>query len=686
MEQAASNKNTYLALAVIVLSVLVWLSITSSPKSHVLPNDPHVVSTTVSETRKPADPPKQTGDVPVDSPSNVMIGKAGFARKINAIFTTRKKAVVYQALVKYEPVDVPSDEVPGIKEILQYYGRQGRELPRTLKRVDQEMEMSSENLGVPLRFVASTKLYVNPDGGKVVAYDMAQTTGGQPQRMVGHLNKTGMAIEVYRGGTLDDKQEITFVRDTFIPVEYSFIHQWYETPENREALKKREQVKFSIFVPESMAQVLLLVKPMDDQVIAVGDATYDCAHYEVITVSTQSASGLSAKQEMWFDKQTRVLMRRQDFDASMADAEAPVTDLEPYSRIEQLGRLSLLPVSAPATPNHGIDYLLDQDLDYTVKARGEPIGEVRVQFSKFEIGGKVPPFMPSKLSVKPTYFSTSRVRVDTGGSLRNEIAVTLYDAKWKVIHYETHGEENTGVKLNYDIEAKIENETIRVHTHRDALLELKASAAYQGAIASAEVGSQFTGGDDDRAWRDPLKRVPVSDDDAKSQESDTGPRMLDHSWSRPFPDEIYISDFNRVEHLALVAAQISIPPLPEKETDPVKLAYQKIALYLVRQNRCGVLLIETRPEPKPILTERQKKRRTNDELKEPPLYVANVTAAMMPCRMLLSGDGRVLELSMQYGSGDVTYTLDDPIMRHRDEAAKKRQLQEGPRLVRPPWW
>jgi len=41
---------------------------------------------------------------------------------------------------------------------------------------------------------------------------------------------------------------------------------------------------------------------------------------------------------------------------------------------------------------------------------------------------------------------------------------------------------------------------------------------------------------------------------------------------------------------------------------------------------------------------------------------------------------------MKYGSSDVTYTLDDPVMRHRAAAAKRKQLQEGPRIIRPPWW
>jgi hypothetical protein len=125
-----------------------------------------------------------------DAPSNVFIGhdSPGSPRRVHTIFTTRKRDVLYQALVRYEPVNVNADDVPGLSEIAQAYGKQGRDLPQMFRRIDQETEMTTDNLGEPLRFVSGIKLYLNPaDGGKVVAYDMAQTTGGQPQRMVGNI-------------------------------------------------------------------------------------------------------------------------------------------------------------------------------------------------------------------------------------------------------------------------------------------------------------------------------------------------------------------------------------------------------------------------------------------------------------------------------------------------------------------
>jgi hypothetical protein len=58
----------------------------------------------------------------------------------------------------------------------------------------------------------------------------------------------------------------------------------------------------------------------------------------------------------------------------------------------------------------------------------------------------------------------------------------------------------------------------------------------------------------------------------------------------------------------------------------------------------------------------------------------------MPSRSLLAPDGRLLQFRSQYGSQEIVYTLDDPIMRRRAERARHRPVQEGPVLIRPPWY
>lgn len=592
------------------------------------------------------------------------------------------------------------DIAPGHADLMELFARQNRTLPQSLRCIEQETEMSSINLGEPLRFATSIKYFLNPYDGKVVGYDMAQTTGGQSQRMVGHLTKTGVSIDVYRGGQLVDRQDVSFVRDTFIPVEYEFIHQWYQQPNNAPARINREQVKFSIFVPEAMAQVLLVVKPMEDQRISIGDAAYYCSRYEVLTVSTQSAEGLFARQEMWFDKDSGRMMRRQDFDASLELADAPVTEREPYQNLDGLKRLSELPIDPPKIPYKPLDFLLDQDCDYTVTAADRTLGHVKARFSKFNPETSHPPFMPQgKDGAGVAYYSVATVNMDTGGTLRDETAVTLYDSKWNALAYEARGQEKAGMRLNYSTRALIQSGKIDIQTYREPAPEIKYAALHTAAMIGAEVGSRPPSSSGSN-WRDPLRRVPVSDDEANAIEEEKAPRVSHFSWSRVFPEGTFISDFNRVEHFALLASRLPLPPpppnpipvsVPEAADTSVtpeaqKVGFQKAAIYLVRQNRCGVVLFETRNEVKPRLTERQKRRLTEDDLKEPPLYVVTVTAAIMPCKMLLTPEGRILELTMKYGSGDVTFTLDDPIMKRRAERARIQKLQEGPRLVRPPWY
>ena|GEM_PF-2274258 len=708
-----STSNRILLGAIIVLTVLVVVALWSPAASSTVRPNPAAAPAETPKTQPPAVSKK--GSAAENSPSSLFyIGHN--SRPIHSIFTTRRKDVTYQALVRYQPVDVPAEEVPGIDEIAQVYDRAGKVLPQFFRRIDQESEMTTNNMGEPLRFITSIKYYLNEaDGSAVVAYDMAQTTGGQPQRMLGHRTRTGMAIKVYRGGQQVDTQEITFTSKTWIPVEYEFIHQLYQQQMNAEDKAAHVPLRYNIFVPEAMAQVALIARPIDDEVISVGDARYTCTRYEVKTASTQSTEGTFALQQMWFDKQTSLLMRRKDFDASLDPAEAPITEREAYQRIEELGRLSPLPIEPPKVPEKSADFLLDQEFVYTVKARSANIGRVALRFSKYDSGKSVPNgFKPEQISGKPAYVSTSRVQVAGGESLRDETAVTLYDEQWRPLHYETRGVEHAGAKLDYRVNASLGGGKISVSTHRDALPELKRSAAYKGAMAGCEAGLLVPKEADESAWRDPLKRVPIDEDEASALESQASPRLLDQSWVRALPEGTFISDFNRVEHLMLLAARLPIPPAPKNDDEqiksdyarltvylmlrdtgmqpqpfseePVKVAFQKAALYLVRQNRCGVLLFDIRPEPRNRLTERQRQRLSDAERNEPRLFVANAGAAMMPCRMLLTPDGRILELSMKYGSGDVTYTLDDPIMRRREEAAERQRMQEGPRLLRPPWW
>ena len=693
------TRKALLGVALVAAAVaifLVWSSGAFSSLSRVAPAAGSTDAVTSAEKKTVPGEKKL-------APSNIFIGhQSGGERKIHTIFTTRKKEVTYQALIRYEPRTVNWDEAPGRADLMQLFARQGKDLPPVLRLIEQETEMLSQNLGEPLRFVTSIKYYLNPIDGRVLGYDMAQTTGAQSQRMVGHLTKSGLAIDVYRGGQLADRQDISFVRDTFIPVEYEFMHQWFQQPANAVAAMRREPIKFSIFVPEAMMQVLLVIKPLEDERISVADATYWCSKYEVLTVSTQSSEGLFARQEMWFDKESGRIMRRQDFDASLDQADAPVTEREPYQRIDELKRLGELVIKPPVVPYKPADFLLDQDMDYSVTAsdKSKALGRLKLRFSRLG-ENKQPPFVPQDqvMPAECVYFSTGTVNMDTGGTLRDEVAVTLYDAKWNALAYETRGQEKAGAKRNYRIAALIGGGKLKYFSHRETIPELKFAALHTAALIGFDLGTRAAASSESE-WRDPLRRVPVSDDEVTAQQEEKAPRLADQSWSRAFPDGTFISDFNRLEHLAVLACRFPLPPPPEKppvvvaSEGPVaapilpalKVAFQKAALYLIRQNRCAVLLFEIGNEHKPKLTERQIKRLSDEEKNEPPLFIASASAAMMPCRVLLDAQGRILELTMKYAGGDVNYTLDDPIMRRRAERARMQRIQEGPRLVRPPWY
>ncbi|MCY3018637.1 MAG: hypothetical protein NTW87_06355, partial [Planctomycetota bacterium] len=166
--------------------------------------------------------------------------------------------------------------------------------------------------------------------------------------------------------------------------------------------------------------------------------------------------------------------------------------------------------------------------------------------------------------------------------------------------------------------------------------------------------------------------------------------------SRALSPGTQLFDFNRVEHLATLVYRFPLPPPgpvtapgekgeKKQETKP-PIAYQKAALFAVRQNLCGVVLFEIKPEAQPGLTERQRRRQGATAGDDPQLYVVTANNPMLPCRMLLTPDGRLLELALKHGSREVVYTLDDPIMRRRAERAKHKKLDDGPQLIRPPWW
>ena len=627
--------------------------------------------------------PKAEPDMALEQPptaeADIYIGRAK-GRKIHTIMTTRKGGIKNQALVRYTPMRVPAREMPGYSDLIQLFASQGRQLPSEIVRIDQETETLVDNLGEPLRSISSSHLYLNPINATVIAYDVVNTTGGQAQRFLGHLTRTGITVEVFRGGEYADRHELPFQnRDTFIPIEMEFIHAWYEN--NPEAARKREIAKFSLFIPEVMGFVKLEAKPLDHQVIPIKDANFDCARYEVNTFSTQT-EGLMARQEMWFSKAPQskgLLMKRQDFDAMLDISDAPVTE---RSSSPDLGGLRQLVVRPPEVPEKNIPYALEKELIYTVHVKEKEMGKCRVTFSAN------PKDQLALLGAK--YCASARVDFNGRDAERHENAITFFDSNWRPIRYEAKGEESADVKAQYTILTKAFGGRIDIQLRR----EVAPPVVVAPVILKGKPDVPVPLAPVTDAWKDPLKRVPISDEEAASQEVvQTAPRLSQSDLSRRLSTGTFLFDFNRVEQLAVLAHRMPIPPAvketptePGAAAPPVPSAFQKVAMYFVRQNRSGVLLFEVRPEAKPKMTPRQKLRMTQTEKDEPQLYIARTESALLPCSMLLTPDGRMLELTLRMGSSEIIYTMDDPIMRARAERAKKKKQQEGPQIIRPPWW
>jgi len=654
-------RSTFLLSLIVLAGLYGCGGSTPAPATPVAeaPKDETKAETPAAEQAPPPPPPIDLSA----KPPTVYIGNGrgpdGFPKKVHTVLITRKSDTIYQGLVRYDPRAVAVTDAPGVSDLREYFAAGGAMLPPTLLLLEQETEVLLDNLNLPLRSITSSKLFLNPQNGHVVAYDIANTSGGQPQRFVGHLTRRGIHIEVFRGMEYVDQHDLPFVsRDTFIPYEMEFIHQWYS--QNPESLKKQEAVKFSIFLPEVMSYVLLAAKPRGDQVIPIRDTNYECARYEVITASQQALDGMQAKQEMWFDKRSGLLQRREDFETSLAPGDAPVTE---RGLVEDLKRMSELQVRPPVLPEKPLPYEMDRTYNYFVKTHDKDLGRIGIRFNK-EASGLV---------------ATANVNLEGEGVAvsRTETAITRFDSKLMPVDYHADGSEKSDNLAKYAINAKLNAGRIELSVARD----VDPNKAAQPAPAVAPEVKK-----DEAGWDAPLKRVPLSDQEAQAEiAAAVQPRSMQQALSRTLSPGTFLYDFNRVEHLAAFAHRLPLPA-EAKEGEPENVAFQKVALFAVRQNRGGVVQFEVRAEPRPHLTERQKKRLAINPSNEPKLYIAACNSPIMPCRMLLTADGQVLEMTLKFGNNDVTYTLDHPIMQKRAERARKQEMQVGPIIVRPPWY
>ena len=68
------------------------------------------------------------------------------------------------------------------------------------------------------------------------------------------------------------------------------------------------------------------------------------------------------------------------------------------------------------------------------------------------------------------------------------------------------------------------------------------------------------------------------------------------------------------------------------------------------------------------------------------LVLAKVGGQPMPGQALLDASGRLLQWTTRCGTEEIVYTLDDPAMHRRERRGDRAPVQEGPLLIRPPWY
>jgi hypothetical protein len=651
------------ALLVCIAMAIAWLS-SAAPATPI--DHDHV------QARKDEDDPgenRPSEELLTHHVDHVYIGRDydNFPRKRDTLLTTRQGSTTFQVLLRYTDKLVDLKDVPCINEIIQEATKQGRQLPNSVHRVDEETEQFSRNLGQSVRLLTSYHAFIDPTDKRVMAYDLAQTTGGVAQRYVGYRTAKGVKVNLYRGNDRIDQHEVTFQdATTLMPLDYSFIH--FAFNDDPEALARRTEKYRHVFLPGQNATVGLLAKPMGDEVIPIKNLNHLCSRYRVRVHSVEFPDGPRAYQDMWFEKSSGIMMRREDVEPTLQPGQAPVTELAQLESFEEtLQKLGERVLTPPRLPDKPFPYMIDTEMTFNIRARDADIGRVRMRFVPASASGG-------------TFAAHAAVIMNPGGNARNESAVTFFDEKFNTIKYSADGNETGEVVADYKLSALQRNNTVEVSMQRE--VKPRPETILPDQEPSPEKPTKPA--PVVRDYKDPLKRVPIEDDE-ESPELAALPPLTTYTHTRNLSNGTCLYDFNRIEHLAAIAYRFPMPPKPAPDV-PITSTFQKVAIYSVRQNRADIVQFEIKPEIKPVLTERQRRRLDPRDRDEPQLYIATSTHSLLNSRMLLTEHGRILQLTVNQGTGDVTYTLDDPIMRRREELARRQRMQEGPQLLRPPWW
>jgi len=578
-------------------------------------------------------------------------------KRIAACYLTHKGGAPFQAQVRFLPQIAPVEAMPGFEDVEDALRREGQPLPPTVQVMDQYSETRADVLGVKTRTLVSYRTYLNALDGRILAYDLGITSGGVPTRYVGFLSRKGVTVETYRGMVRVDQREVDGPRGTLImPQELEFMHYVFVRKPDR-----KDPLLASFFVPELMNFVTLAARPMGRESLPFRGVNRECAKYEVRVSAGQAREGASSLQMLWFDVRDNTLLQRIDYQDGVPHAEYPHSERVDFSALEGLQHLAIRPPADMPAPR-ALPFELDREQRFTVRARDKVIGRVRLKFSKH----------PADRSGPVGYLSDATVELSTESGMRRELAQTRYDTALVPFAYFAQGEEAGDALAAYKLEA----------TYRDGKFTLRQQRDVRGSEGAEPQALQVHGALDP-VWGMPLERIDLDSEPAAIFQ----PRAQDVTSSRLLSAGTFLYDFNRVEHLIALASRLPLTETPAgKKPEDVAPVFQRAALFSIRRNQGAVALIGVRPEPRPERPQDDPELLGDLEEEGPPLCVATARSAALNCTLLLAPDGRLMQFTENYGTNEVTYTLDDPIMRRREANEKKLRGQQGPTLLRPPWF
>jgi hypothetical protein len=286
------------------------------------------------------------------------------------------------------------------------------------------------------------------------------------------------------------------------------------------------------------------------------------------------------------------------------------------------------------------------------------LGEIRVRFTRQAADEKGPAGWQAHARLHIT------VHGDSSINRRQEEAVTRFDEEFLPVDYLVTGFESAQARADYTIRAHFADGQVTLRVRR----ETNPLEPGEQGVPVAPVASQPAA-----SWDEPLRRIALP---GEEEEMETKRRVQNERFVRPLTRGTFVHDHHRVEHVAVALYRLPLPEAAEGENAAKATVRQRVALYAVRQNQSSSVPFVVSIEPRP----------KDAEPEDPVFYIADTNNVLTPCRVLLDAKGRLLQWTTRYGTREVVYTLDDPVMRKREKRKVYRPSQDGPLLLRPPWY